>query len=219
MADLYAELGLDKDATLNDIKKAYKKMSKKHHPDAGGDPDDFIRLDTAYKVLSDPERKRIYDETGYYEDGSKVKSIEEEALTLITKMMQTLLLKYKKMLVFINIVDETKQAILKAMDSCREDVDINSKIKEALLNIADKVHSEEKKKNIVQELLLALSRQPEQVEIAGSRFLAIAERALQILENYNYEPPEMTPEEQAEFEEAMKPKNPLEALLGAMGGM
>ncbi|KAH8928219.1 DnaJ-domain-containing protein [Atractiella rhizophila] len=58
--------GIPETATDDEIKKAYRKESLKHHPDKGGDEDKFKELGEAYAVLSDPQRRRRYD-AGYDE--------------------------------------------------------------------------------------------------------------------------------------------------------
>lgn len=60
----YNVLGVDKAATQNEIKKAYRDLSKKHHPDKGGDQEIFAQISEAYEVLSDPAKRKEYDETG-----------------------------------------------------------------------------------------------------------------------------------------------------------
>jgi DnaJ family protein A protein 2 len=65
--DLYKRLGVAKDASDADIKKAYRKLALTHHPDKGGDPETFKGLAEAYAVLSDAEKRRVYDATGTLE--------------------------------------------------------------------------------------------------------------------------------------------------------
>ena len=60
----YELLGCAKDASDADIKKAFRKSAMTHHPDKGGDPEKFKEISKAYEVLSDPEKKQIYDEYG-----------------------------------------------------------------------------------------------------------------------------------------------------------
>ncbi|OMO59019.1 hypothetical protein CCACVL1_25157 [Corchorus capsularis] len=60
----YEILGVPKKATQEDLKKAYKKAAIKNHPDKGGDPEKFKELAQAYEVLSDPEKRQVYDEYG-----------------------------------------------------------------------------------------------------------------------------------------------------------
>eukprot|EP00894_Picocystis_sp_ML_P000110 jgi/Pico_ML_1/50627/g1806.t2 len=55
----YELLGLDKNASADEIKKAYRKQAIKHHPDKGGDPEKFKEIGQAYDVLSDPEKKQV----------------------------------------------------------------------------------------------------------------------------------------------------------------
>ena len=64
MENLYSILGVSKEATEQEIKKAYRKLAKQHHPDRGGDENKFKEISFAYEVLSDSERRTKYDQTG-----------------------------------------------------------------------------------------------------------------------------------------------------------
>jgi DnaJ-class molecular chaperone len=59
--DYYKILGVDKNSTPDDIKKAYRKLASLHHPDKGGDTTKFQEIQTAYDTLSDPTKKQKYD--------------------------------------------------------------------------------------------------------------------------------------------------------------
>lgn len=61
---LYEKLGVNKGATAADIKKAFRKLALEHHPDKGGDPEEFKKIQKAYEVLSDDQRRGLYDATG-----------------------------------------------------------------------------------------------------------------------------------------------------------
>ncbi|CAE6914344.1 secG [Symbiodinium sp. KB8] len=62
--DPYATLGVDPNATLKEIRKAYIRLAKETHPDTGGDAVAFQDVLLAYRILSDEERRKEYDQTG-----------------------------------------------------------------------------------------------------------------------------------------------------------
>jgi curved DNA-binding protein len=66
--DYYAVLGIDKTASQNDIKKAFRKLARKFHPDVNpNDPtaeERFKEVNEAYEVLSDSEKRQKYDQFG-----------------------------------------------------------------------------------------------------------------------------------------------------------
>lgn len=61
---LYETLGIEKEADASAIKKAYRKLAIKHHPDKGGDEHKFKEISAAYEILSDPEKRQKYDKYG-----------------------------------------------------------------------------------------------------------------------------------------------------------
>jgi len=61
---LYETLGVQKTATDKEIKKAYRKLAVKHHPDKGGDEAKFKEVSAAYEILSDSDKREKYDKYG-----------------------------------------------------------------------------------------------------------------------------------------------------------
>ena len=59
--DPYEVLGVPTDASQDDIKKAYRKLALKHHPDQGGDPDKFKQINEAHSILSDAKKRAQHD--------------------------------------------------------------------------------------------------------------------------------------------------------------
>lgn len=69
--DLYGILNLTPAATHEEIRAAYRQLVKTMHPDVGGDEDEFTTLTLAHEVLTDPQRRTVYDKTGQYSTGAE----------------------------------------------------------------------------------------------------------------------------------------------------
>lgn len=63
--DYYDVLGVSKNASTDEIKKAYRKAAHQHHPDKGGDAEKFKEINEAYQVLSDSQKRTRYDQFGH----------------------------------------------------------------------------------------------------------------------------------------------------------
>src|SRR5580658_2537458 len=70
--DYYETLGVPKKASAGDVRKAYRKLARKHHPDLNpGDKaaeDRLKKVQEAYDVLSDDKKKQMYDQVGFYSE-------------------------------------------------------------------------------------------------------------------------------------------------------
>jgi curved DNA-binding protein CbpA len=85
MTTHYETLGIEKDASQDQIKKAYRKKARENHSDRGGDDETMSEINVAYETLSDPERRGNYDKTGQ----SRLDDVDMQAFNIvISKCMQ-----------------------------------------------------------------------------------------------------------------------------------
>ncbi len=72
--DYYSVLGIERGASETEIKRAYRSLARRHHPDVSSDKDDaavrFKAINEAYEVLSDPEKRQMYDRYGSVPNGN-----------------------------------------------------------------------------------------------------------------------------------------------------
>lgn len=118
--DFYEVLGVSKTATVEEIKKVYRKLVMKIHPDHDKDKkhtEEFHIVQKAYEVLSDPDMRKFYDENGFV-DGHVV-GIEEEAKNMIrgwvVKMVDDFLIgddmKFDPVTKILDIVGASRQNV------------------------------------------------------------------------------------------------------------
>ena len=104
--NLYDTLDIPKDATENEIKRAYKYAAQKNHPDKGGDVKKFIAVNEAYKILSSEDKRKRYDATGDIKQTEM--SNDEKASKELANMFLAVLDKYRDVST-VDIVSELKQ--------------------------------------------------------------------------------------------------------------
>src|SRR5271169_2685004 len=72
--EYYETLGVERKAAADDIRKAYRKLARKHHPDLNpGDKSSeerFKNVQEAYDILSDPKKRQMYDQVGFYSENA-----------------------------------------------------------------------------------------------------------------------------------------------------
>jgi len=99
MSDLYDTLGVEKDVTVEEIKKAYKEKAMETHPDRGGNTEVFDRVHKAYLTLSQPHSRKRYDETGQVDDNyfvSEEDRIRKLAVERVIQLFGDVILTYGK---------------------------------------------------------------------------------------------------------------------------
>ncbi len=137
--NLYDILGVEPDATEEEIKKAFREKSKDFHPDAtgkGDQYDSFVEISTAYSILSDPEKRDKYDKTGYAGEGGQ--DTKEVAYEIMQMWFKTIIAGGEELLTK-NIVEELKDMFLSDIDKCEERIAQLDKRYDVIKQVNEKV--------------------------------------------------------------------------------
>lgn len=181
---LHDRLGVDKNASQDDVRRAYRRRSKKEHPDAGGDPEAFKELTGAYLVLRDPARRAHYEATGD-ENAAGADSTREQALQILAQAIsQTLTDQRAGSVDFVKIirdnlkhmnVEVTKQKA--ELDRRRDQVERNAKRWKQRGDGPD----------VLAQITAAALRDIETAKYSADQKLAVHAAAIEILDGYEYE--------------------------------
>jgi signal recognition particle GTPase len=125
MNEPYETLGVNKNATAEEIKQAYRDKSKEQHPDKGGDEEKFKETSQAYAIIGDPKKREQYDRTGSTETDDPLANIHAE----VSKMFFQVIEHNKKGIKYLDIIKEMLDIITNANSRARQaliekDVDI-----------------------------------------------------------------------------------------------
>ena len=116
---LYDDLGVLPDATPEEIIAAYRRQAKSHHPDAGGDPEEFAKIQHAADVLRDAQKRARYDETGESDDTAAWE--QAEAAKALSSVFAQILQQAQANLPAVNLALDLRSAIEKLIASARND--------------------------------------------------------------------------------------------------
>lgn len=180
----YQILGVKPDASESAIKQAYRALAKQHHPDAGGDPEKFRDLALAYSVLSDPERRDEYDQTGRMDTVAAFSEMQAVA-GAIAQMIQQMLEKNPYALETADVVAQMRQAGMMGLESEKRAVDGLSKQVRSLEKLRSRVKRNNEEENIFLTIIdekIKLLR----LQLANhTQNRKIASRLIEVLENYS----------------------------------
>lgn len=178
---LYDVLGVASDASPSDIKKAYRKLAKKHHPDAGGADDDrFSAITKAYNVLSDEAKRKHYDETGEGDDPPD--NAHSEALNLIVHILVQIVAALPAE--GIDIIGKIREVILKGDEANRNRL----KAIDAEVAKLNKVIKRLKGgTGFIEKALQSSIADAEKSRVQTNAMLVTTARALEMLKDYSYE--------------------------------
>ena len=81
--DPYKVLEIERTSTLGEIKRAYRRLSRKHHPDKGGSDEMMAQVNLAYEILKDPDSRDLFDRTGNIHQGPSFEDVARSRILTI----------------------------------------------------------------------------------------------------------------------------------------
>ena len=178
----YKILGVAKNATKEEIKKAYKEKAKKHHPDNQGDKEQFTEINLAYVTLTDSKKRKHYDETG--EDLPK-DQIRIVAIELLATLLYELL--NKDIPLNIDLIQIMKDSVRNKSNEISNQLNkvtsITNKTQKIRKNLTQKG-----KDNILESILDRKEGDLTKEKESVLNTLKSLNEALLILENYGFTP-------------------------------
>jgi curved DNA-binding protein CbpA len=120
--DPYKTLGVDKDASADEIKAAFRKRAKAAHPDKGGSAEAFAAVKSAHLVLSDPARRAKYDETGEMDELGPEAHPDADALALIGGTLAQIIDTDGKDPLTINLIQVITDHFEKLIKECVDEI-------------------------------------------------------------------------------------------------
>jgi curved DNA-binding protein CbpA len=119
--NLYETLDVAMTATSAEIKKAYRRLAQKSHPDRGGDAEAFHQIQTAYDVLSDESRRAHYDKTG---DDTQSPNLSSIAFEKVAELFASIIADKTSGNIIDrcrNLIDQKQQQATKASQSAEKE--------------------------------------------------------------------------------------------------
>lgn len=187
--DPYQILGLGRTAPSASVKSAYRKRVQTAHPDRGGDQEEFVAIVKAFGVLSDPDARRLFDETGLVDDDG-LRSYRQDVTMILADMfdaaVQTAIEGGLK-LATVNFVALMTTSVEKsAAEATAQAKKIDAEIK-AITSLRGRIRRNDENSNLFVERLDAQIQDKINQHAAARRRAFILETAIVELGNYQSE--------------------------------
>jgi DnaJ-class molecular chaperone len=178
----YDTLGVGRDATPEDIQKAYRKSAMKHHPDRGGLEEDFISVQKSFELLIDPRRREHYDKTGQDEAMAQENEHIGAIANLLFQIMDS-----DAMDSGVDVVETMRKVVKNKINANINEIrKAEAQIKRYKLELK-RFKKKKGGKNLIAELITGKIQNTE-MQIKGiQRAQLVHDQVLSVLSDYNYE--------------------------------
>lgn len=176
----YDTLGVEPTATDKQIKSAYRRLAAKHHSDrAGGDDETMKAINLAYQTLSDPEMRKLYDETG--SDDPKDRITDEDVADVLRSLLSSVITHTREDLPCLAIM---RNALQKGRPELEQRVEDAEKLRDVLIKRRRRLRHKGKGANIFDDMFEVRIQAQISIIEKSKRAIVIGERALAMLDDY-----------------------------------
>ena len=177
----YEILGVELNASNEDIKQKYRQLASENHPDKGGDTEKFQLISLAYQILTDPIKRKTYDQNGiFFADSSIFQEAKDHIHRIFTNQLAVHDPESHVLILSMKVeVNTSKSHVLHSLEQTKLNIQRFTKIK-------NKLKMKQKSENILLDLLETRINDSN-VDIKGlTRRLQVYEYIVTILDNYHY---------------------------------
>lgn len=177
----YEILGVELNASNEDIKQKYRQLASENHPDKGGDTEKFQLISLAYQILTDPIKRKTYDQNGiFFADSSIFQEAKDHIHRIFTNQLAVHDPESHDLILSMKVeVNTSKSHVLHSLEQTKLNIQRFTKIK-------NKLKMKQKSENILLDLLETRINDSN-VDIKGlTRRLQVYEYIVTILDNYHY---------------------------------
>lgn len=179
---LYETLNINKSATKQEIKSAYRKLSKKHHPDIkGGDHDKFSAISYAYNILIDDNKRNHYDSTGQTDIPDIYKAAKLNLTALFNNILET---KNDDWINNTNIIYYMEKTIKDNMRKLKNDIKDICKKRRKLNKLLNRIECDKNEINIFNSLINQKISDMKRTGLKTYQEIKLGRAGLKILNEY-----------------------------------
>jgi len=180
--NLYNELQINVNSTLEEIRRKYRELAQIHHPDKGGDEEKFKKIKLAYEILSDPYRRKQYDETGKIQDDI---SLRTQSLEQIFSILNGIVPNFNTE--SDNLIIIVKEHLKKMKVDLNHDITVCNKFLENLNRLKEKIiFKNEGAEDVIGNFISRSIDQRNQELSHIKKRIEICTLSLEILKDYHY---------------------------------
>jgi len=193
--DPFEILGVDENASKEEIKKAYKKLSKKHHPDRNKGSEEshdiFVKISMSFKLLTDPDERKKFDEGAYH---SNLNEIERVALDGVFSLFSQYVDRMTSGMLDREMLDDPRelieQKVKNDIETFKMTISAIEKEVKKLKKFKEKLSKHIKKtpkNNLLEKAINIKIRALDDQILPNRRNISVGEKALEFISDYEFD--------------------------------